>query len=51
MINIPNGYEKALRGAAGVLAGPIVIIYYSSGYMILKRENLIVMGTQLRIRD
>ncbi len=24
--DIPNRYEKALRGAAGVLAGPIVII-------------------------
>ncbi len=39
---IPNGYEKALRGAAGVLVGPIVIIV-----TLIKRENSIVMSIQL----
>ncbi len=44
LVGMPNRYEKALRGAVDVLAGPIVIIYCKSGYMTLKRENSIVMG-------
>ncbi len=39
-----NGYEKALRGAAGVLAGPIVIVCCGTDYIVLKQENSIVMG-------